>query len=300
MSESEQTIGPGDTIGFVGVGNMGAPMAQRLLEAGFHVQGYDASPDGGAVLDGQDGYSRAPSLEAAAKDASAVVLMLPNSTVVASVLIDEGLLDAMAEGSMLVDMGSSQPEETQRMAVEAEQRGVRMIDAPVSGGVPAARDGSLTIMVGGPENWVAEFRDMLAVMGGHVVHAGPIGAGHALKALNNLLSASHLLASSEALVIGTKFGLDPEVMMDAINGSSGRSWSTMTKWPRYVLPRTFTSGFLMSLLVKDTRIAVGLGRSTGVVAEHSAATLALWERALEELPPNADHTDIHRWVEQNS
>ncbi len=300
MSESEQTIGPGDTIGFVGVGNMGAPMAQRLLEAGFHVQGYDASPDGGAVLDGQDGYSRAPSLEAAAKDASAVVLMLPNSAVVASVLIDEGLLDAMAEGSMLVDMGSSQPEETQRMAVEAEQRGVRMIDAPVSGGVPAARDGSLTIMVGGPDSWVAEFRDMLAVMGGHVVHAGSIGAGHALKALNNLLSASHLLASSEALVIGTKFGLDPEVMMDAINGSSGRSWSTMTKWPRYVLPRTFTSGFLMSLLVKDTRIAVALGRSTGVVAEHSAATLALWERALEELPPNADHTDIHRWVEQNS
>ncbi len=300
MSESEQTIGPGDTIGFVGVGNMGAPMAQRLLEAGFHVQAYDASPDGGAVLDGQDGYSRAPFLEAAAKDARAVVLMLPNSAVVASVLIDDGLLDAMAEGSMLVDMGSSQPEETQRMAVEAEQRGVRMIDAPVSGGVPAARDGSLTIMVGAPENWVAEFRDMLAVMGVHVVHAGPIGAGHALKALNNLLSASHLLASSEALVIGTKFGLDPEVMMDAINGSSGRSWSTMTKWPRYVLPRTFTSGFLMSLLVKDTRIAVGLGRSTGVVAEHSAATLALWERALEELPPNADHTDIHRWVEQNS
>lgn len=300
MSYGGVRLGPGDVLGFVGLGNMGAPMVRRLLAAGYHVRGYDAGAGAGVSLEGEDGYVRVESLADAAMQARAVILMLPNSAIVGQVLISDGLLDAMGEGSILIDMGSSQPEETQKMAKMAEQRAIRLIDAPVSGGVPAAKDGSLTVMAGGPPAWVDECWPVLEQIGRHVVHAGPVGAGHALKALNNLLSASHLLASSEALVIGTKFGLDPQVMMDAINGSSGRSWSTMTKWPRYIVPRTFSSGFLLSLLVKDTRIAVGLSHSTGVSAAHSEATLALWERAMKELPENADHTDIHRWVEQHS
>lgn len=300
MSNGAVQLGAGDVIGFVGLGNMGTPMVLRLLGAGYHVQGYDAGAGAGPSLEGEEGYVRVGSLPETARQAKAVILMLPNSAIVAQVLISDGLLDAMGEGSIVIDMGSSQPEETQRMAEKAEKRAIRLIDAPVSGGVPAARDGSLTVMAGGPPEWVDECRAVLEQIGEHVVHAGPVGAGHALKALNNLLSASHLLASSEALVIGTKFGLDPQVMMDAINGSSGRSWSTMTKWPRYILPRTFSSGFLMSLLVKDTRIAVALSHWTGVSAAHAEATLALWEQAMKELPENADHTDIHRWVEQNS
>jgi 3-hydroxyisobutyrate dehydrogenase len=264
------------------------------------VRGYDAKPGAGAELVGRDGFERVDTLRAAAKGSRAVILMLPNSAVVEQVLIAEGLLDTMAEDAVVIDMSSSQPEETQRMSEEAAKRGVRLIDAPVSGGVPAALDGSLTVMAGGPQGWVEECWPALEQIGKHVVYAGPVGAGHALKSLNNLLSASHLIASSEALIIGTRFGLDPQVMMDAINGSSGRSWSTLTKWPRYILPRNFDSGFLMSLLVKDTRIAVGLGKSTGVVASHSQATLSLWEEALSELPEDADHTDIFRWVEQNS
>jgi len=275
-------------------------MVLRLAGAGFLVQGFDSGEGAGVALDGVDGYSRAATLSEMAAGAKAVILMLPNSAIVAQVLLDDGLLDVMGEGSTLIDMGSSQPAETQRMAKEAESRKVRFIDAPVSGGVPAAKDGSLTVMVGGPREWADACWPALEQIGKQVVYAGQIGAGHALKALNNLLSASHLLASSEALVIGTSFGLDPQVMMDAINESSGRSWSTLTKWPRYILPRTFTSGFLLRLLVKDTRIAVELAHSSGVSAPHAEATLALWQAAAEEMPADADHTDIHRWVERHS
>lgn len=293
-------LSPGDAIGFVGLGNMGTPMVLRLTAAGYRVQGFDSGEAAGAALEGVDGYSRKASLSEVAADAKAVILMLPNSVIVAQVLLDGGLLDAMRDGSTLIDMGSSRPEETQRMAAEAERRHVRLVDAPVSGGVPAAKDGSLTVMVGGPREHVDECWPALEHIGNHVVYVGPVGAGHALKALNNLLSASHLLASSEAMVIGTRFGLDPKVMMEAINGSSGRSWSTLTKWPRYILPRNFASGFLFSLLLKDTRIAVELAHTTGASASHSEATLQLWEAAAKELPADADHTDIHRWVEQQA
>lgn len=143
-----------------------------------------------------------------------------------------------------------------------------------------------------------EARPILEVVGGRIIHAGPVGAGHALKALNNLLSASHLLASCEALTIGTRFGLDPKVMLDAVNQSSGRSWSTLTKLPRYVLSEDYNSGFLLRLLVKDAAIAVGLARAGGLEPPHAEATLSLWREAAEELPPDADHTEIHRWVER--
>ena len=300
MTAEGSTLAPGEVIGFVGLGNMGVPMVLRLTGAGYRVQGFDSGEAAGVALDGADGYSRAASLSEVAAGAKAVILMLPNSAIVAQVLLDGGLLDVMGEGSTLIDMGSSQPGETQRMAKEAESRKVRFIDAPVSGGVPATKDGSLTVMVGGPREWADDSWPALEQIGKQIVHAGPVGAGHALKALNNLLSASHLLASSEALVIGTRFGLDPQVMMDAINGSSGRSWSTLTKWPRYILPRNFASGFLLSLLLKDTRIAVELAHTSGVSAPHAEATLALWQAAAEEMPVDADHTDIHRWVERHS
>jgi len=291
-------IAPGDVLGFVGLGNMGDPMVARLLGGGFRVQGFDPNPAAGADLEGRDGYTRVASLEEAARGARAVILMLPNSQIVRSVLVEGSLFEVMQPGTMVIDMSSSRPSETVSLTEEALSRGLRMIDAPVSGGVPSAREGTLTVMAGGPVEWVEEFRPALERIGHHLEHAGDAGAGHALKAINNLLSASSLIASSEALVIGTKFGLDPKVMMDVINGSSGKSWSTLTKWPRYILPRTFDSHFLMSLLIKDTTIAVDLAHQSGLAVPHAEATLRMWESALEELPFEApDHTDMHRWVE---
>jgi 3-hydroxyisobutyrate dehydrogenase len=289
---SDVVLGPGAVIGFVGLGNMGFPMAERLAEAGYTVRGYDADPAvrrkfAGAVA----------SAEAAADSAAAVILMLPNSAVVRSVLLDDGLLAHLAPGAVLIDMSSSEPVQTRELAATAGEHGVPMVDAPVSGGVRGAVAGSLMIMAGGAPEPVAAVRGMLEVLGKKVLHVGPVGAGHALKALNNLLSATHLLVSSEAMLVGKEFGLDQEVMLEAINGSSGSSASTVNKWPRFMLGRGFDSGFGLRLMLKDMRIAVGLAQATGWPSRLGEAAVDLWAEAAERLPADADHTEILRWLE---
>jgi 3-hydroxyisobutyrate dehydrogenase len=199
---------------------------------------------------------------------------------------------------MVVDMSSSDPARTRALAARAAAVDVTLIDAPVSGGVAGARAGTLTIMVGGPPEAFDLARPMLAAIGQRVLHAGETGAGHAIKALNNLMSAAHLIVSSEALIAGRRFGLDPAVMLEIINGSSGRSGSTENKWPNYVLTETFDAGFSTRLMVKDLRLALGLERATGTPALVSEAVLAAWEAALGELPGDADHTEIARWLDR--
>jgi 3-hydroxyisobutyrate dehydrogenase len=285
-------LGPGAVIGFVGLGNMGSPMAGRLVDAGYAVRGYDADPAVRGTFGGSAG-----SAASAGEGAAAVILMLPNSAVVRSVLIDDGLLESMAPGTVLIDMSSSEPTETRRLAALAKERGVPMVDAPVSGGVRGAVAGSLMIMAGGEPEPVEAVRAMLGVLGKKVLHVGPAGAGHALKALNNLLSATHLLVSSEAMLVGKEFGLDQEVMLEAINGASGSSASTLNKWPRFMLGRGFDSGFGLRLMLKDMRIAVGLAEATGRPSRLGEAAVSLWAEAADRLPADADHTEILRWLE---
>jgi 3-hydroxyisobutyrate dehydrogenase len=241
-----------------------------------------------------------------------VILMLPDSAAVEAVLLGGGLPGgglpgggAMGHGllarirppALVVDMSSSEPARTRVLAERAGAGGVTMVDAPVSGGVAGARAGSLTIMAGGPAGALARLRPVLEVLGGVIVHAGgSAGAGHAVKALNNLMSAAHLLVSAEAIEAGRAFGLDPAVMVGIVNGSSGRSGSTQTKWPRYILPATFDSGFSMSFMVKDMKIALQLADAAGRPAGASRAALDAWVRAAREMPPGADHTEIARWV----
>ena len=167
-----------------------------------------------------------------------------------------------------------------------------------AGRVGGARAGTLTIMVGGPPEAFDLARPMLAAIGKRVLHAGDTGAGHAVKALNNLMSAAHLIVSSEALIAGRRFGLDPAVMLDIINGSSGRSGSTENKWPNYVLTEKFDAGFSIRLMVKDMRLALGIEHATGTPSLVSEAALAAWEAALGELPGDADHTEIARWLDR--
>jgi 3-hydroxyisobutyrate dehydrogenase len=139
---------------------------------------------------------------------------------------------------------------------------------------------------------------LLEAIGGKVMHVGAVGAGHALKALNNLLSGTTLLASAEALLVGRRFGLDPEVMLDTINVSSGRSWSTEYKLPQFVLTERYDAGFAVGLMAKDLRIAAGLAEATGTPLELGKLAAAIWERAAEELPADADHTTIARWLDE--
>lgn len=271
-------------------------MVRRLAAAGVAVRAHDvaAAPrkalaDVVTVVDKPDEV-----VPDVGGGLSVVVLMLPDSNVVEAVLAD-GLLDALVPGTLLVDMGSSEPLRTRALAEHVAARGATMIDAPVSGGVSGATAGTLTIMVGGPDDEVAALTPLLAVLG-RPRHVGPVGAGHALKALNNLMSAAHLLASSEALLAGERFGLDPSVMLDAVNGSSGRSGSTENKWPNFVLPETYDSGFALALMVKDIRIALGLAQATGAPTTHMARTVELWADAARALGPDADHTEIVRWL----
>jgi 3-hydroxyisobutyrate dehydrogenase len=286
-------------IGFVGLGNMGEPMVRRLAEAGHAVCGYDLAPQARARLADTPGVALAVTPADVADGADMVILMLPDSHVIEQVLLGDGLLDRVKPPTLIVDMSSSEPARTRALAELAAGRGVTLVDAPVSGGVVGAMAGTLTIMAGGPTAALTALRPVLDVLGAKVVHAGDIpGAGHAVKALNNLMSAAHLLASSEAMLAGRAFGLDPAVMLDIVNGSSGRSGSTETKWPRYILPGTFDSGFGIAFMVKDMKIALQLAEDAGTPAPLSRAAVAAWTAAAHEMPAGADHTEIARWLER--
>lgn len=302
------------TVGFVGLGNMGIPMTRRLVGAGYQVRGFDvvaeargnfeaisASEAGGEV-------TAITELGAVGDGADAVILMLPDSNIVERVLLGRlasepvdrnarsGLLVNLAPGTTIIDMSSSDPARTRALAELVGAAGMTLMDAPVSGGVSGARAGTLTVMVGGPASAFERFKPMLAAIGKRVVRAGDVGSGHAVKALNNLMSAAHLLASSEALIAGRRFGLDPAVMLEIINGSSGRSGATENKWPNYILTEKYDAGFSIRLMVKDIQLALGIEHATGVHAAASEAVVATWEAALAELPPDADHTAIARWL----
>lgn len=304
---------PAGVVGFVGLGNMGIPMTRRLVGAGYQVRGYDMSADAVAAFEAigtSDAGGRVTAvadLAAAGDGADAVILMLPDSDIVERIVLARlasepaegtagGLLASLPPGATIIDMSSSDPARTRTLAAQVALAGVTLIDAPVSGGVSGARAGTLMIRVGGPAAAFERFQPMLATLGKKVVHAGDVGAGHAIKALNNLMSAAHLLASSEALIAGRRFGLDPAVMLEIVNGASGRSGSTENKWPNYVLTEKYDAGFSIRLMVKDVKLALSIEHATGVPSAASEAVVATWEAALADLPPDADHTAIARWL----
>lgn len=278
-------------VGFVGLGRMGVPMAARLASGGFTVRGYDAVAEARSRASAA-GVPVVDSL-ATAVDAEVVVLMLPDSSVVQSVVSDARF--RLRPGTLLLDMGSSEPMATRALGESFAEAGVRMVDAPVSGGVRGAEEGRLTIMAGGSADDVEAARPLLSLLG-KVVHAGPLGAGDAVKALNNLLSATHLWVTSEAMLVGQRFGIDPEVMLSVFNGSSGRSGSTDNKWPNFILPGSYDSGFGLRLMLKDMRIATDLARSCGLPSRLGEDAVRLWAEAAEGLDPAADHTEVARYL----
>lgn len=284
-------------IGFVGLGNMGFPMVQQLLRGGAPVFGYDTMAEN---LDraAAAGVRPTTSLAELARAAEAIVLMLPSSAVVEAVTAE--LL--AAEGrvfSTIVDMSSSEPARTRRLAEELATAGVALVDAPVSGGVLRASDGSLTIMVGGESAAAERMRPVLELLGSSVTYAGPAGAGHAVKALNNLLSATHLLASNTAALAAAELGVDPEVFVGIVNTSSGRSGSTELKLPRFVLTGAFDSGFSADLLQKDLGIASALLESLGLDSPVTSAVREEWAALNARLERGADHTEIIRPREED-
>lgn len=279
-------------IAFLGLGKMGLPMASRLVAAGWTVAGFDPAPAAAEAFAAAGG-TVAASARAAAQGAGVVVTMLPDGGAVRAVLAGpDGVAGCLAAGAIAIDMSSSAPVGTRDLAHELARTGIRLIDAPVSGGVKRAVDGTLAIMVGGDPDAAAAVRPLLERLGTSIFATGPIGSGHAMKALNNYVSAAGLTAACEALRIGAGFGLDPALMTDILNVSTGRNNSTEVKLKPYVIPQSYTSGFSMALMAKDLRTADDLARHEGVPAPLSRAVAGLWQDALADLGDGADHTAI--------
>jgi 3-hydroxyisobutyrate dehydrogenase len=281
------------SVAFVGLGMMGRPMAGHLVRAGFTVRVADASKDMlDAFCDAHPGAIRCASAADAAKGAEIVVTMLPNGTVVRAVATGASL----EHGQLLLDMSSSAPLGTRTLGEELARQGVAMVDAPVSGGVAKAKEATLAIMAGGTADGVERARPVLEKLGAKIIPTGPLGSGHAMKALNNYVSAAGLTAAAEALLIARSFGLDPAIMTDVLNASTGRNNSTEGKLKQQILSGAFASGFAMDLMAKDLATAGDLAKALGVPAPFAEECISLWAEASKQLP-RADHTAIFSFLE---
>jgi 3-hydroxyisobutyrate dehydrogenase len=285
-------------IGFIGLGAMGSKMIAHL-PADTHRVLFDLDAERAQAIAKRlvGEVTVATTLDGFAK-AQVVILMLPDSAVVDAVVLGQagssGLMHRLAPGSLLIDMSSSEPMRTQALAAKAVERGIAFLDAPVSGGTVGAEKATLAIMVGGQAPDVERARGLLACMGSQVTHVGGYGAGHALKGLNNLLAATIFAATSEVFAAGERFGLDPAVMHQVINASSGGSFVTNTIWPRSVLPKTWNFGFALALMHKDVGIGMSLVRAGGADARLLEESAVLWDEAKKQSASNADLSDYAR------
>ncbi|MYV45645.1 NAD(P)-dependent oxidoreductase [Streptomyces sp. SID2888] len=279
-------------VGFAGLGSMGGGMCRRLADRGFDVTVFDIDREAVRSADRHPGIEGASDIPGLA--APVVVTMLPDGSAVRQVA--DVLLPRLGPGSLLVDTGSSAPSDTLKLGRVAADHGVTVVDAPVSGSPAAARAGELTLMAAGTPDALDRAEVVLSALG-RVHRVGPAGAGHALKALNNLLSAVNLAAVAEVMITGRAFGLDPAVMLEVINASTGRNHASQTKLPDHVLSGTFDSGFALRLMLKDIRIATSLQAEAGGPAAFGTACGELWEKAFAELPGNADNVEVVRWLE---
>ena len=291
------------TVGFIGLGQMGVPMVRNLLRAGISVLGFDLNPQALAALADAPGFTSAASAAQVAQDCPALVLMLPDSRIVDALLWGEpaaapaaGLAALLKPGQLLIDMGSSDPVCSRDNAAKLAALGIRFVDAPVSGGVRRAVDASLAIMIGGEPAAVEQARPVLQALGKTLVHVGSAGAGHAVKALNNYVSASGLLAVCEALVAAEKFGIDPKLVNQVFNASTGKNNTTEHKVESFMLSEAFNSGFSLALMRKDLQTAQGFISRMGTPGDFAANCLQTWAAAEAGLARGADHTAMFKFV----
>jgi 3-hydroxyisobutyrate dehydrogenase len=288
-------------IGFIGLGMMGAPMVQCLVNAGFDLYIDDADAARADTLAAQTGAQRLTHDNAAALDA--LITMLPNSAIVESVLLgggDDGWASRLAKGAVVIDMSSSEPERSRKLGAALEERGLAYLDAPVSGGVKKAKEGTLAILVGGRADVLAQYQPVLEAMGKNILHIGGAGSGHAAKALNNYVSAAGLAATVEALLVAQRFGIEPEAMTDVLNASSGRSNTSENKVKQFMLSGTFASGFALQLMNKDLKIAHALAQSVGYPMTLGDTVTAVWSEAAQRSTPATDHTEMYRLLDRDA
>jgi 3-hydroxyisobutyrate dehydrogenase len=232
-----------------------------------------------------------------------LITMLPNSAIVENVLLgggSDGWASRLAKGAVVIDMSSSEPERSRKLGAMLEERGLAYLDAPVSGGVKKAKEGTLAILVGGREEVLAQCQPVLEAMGKSILHIGGAGSGHAAKALNNYVSAAGLAATVEALLVAQRFGIEPDVMTDVLNASSGRSNTSENKVKQFMLSGTFASGFALQLMNKDLKIAHALAQSVGYPMTLGDTVTAVWGEAAQRSTPATDHTEMYRLLDRDA
>ena len=288
---------PGQSLGFVGVGRMGSHMAGRLLDAGFELTIHDVNDSAVARLE-QRGARRAASPADVASAAETVLVSLPTPDVVQLVALSASGIIAGSKVRTFVDLSTTGPRVAVEVARSLAAKGITAVDAPVSGGPAGAEKGTLAVMLACPRKLADELRPVLDVIGKVFWIGEKPGMGQTMKLVNNLLSASALAITSEAMVLGCKAGLDPAVMLDVINAGSGRNTATEDKFPRCVLPRRFDFGFATELLLKDVRLCLEEGEALGVPMIVGNAVKQLLAITKAGQGPGSDITQVVRTVEQ--
>lgn len=294
-----------EVIGFAGIGAMGTPMAGNLARAGYPLVVFDLDAARTATLAGVNGVAVAASLAELGAKARIIITMLPDGKAVRAALCGKGdsfkdcILERAAKDVLVIDMSSSSPLGTRELGKLLAARSMPFIDAPVSGGVKGAIAATLSIMVGGDKAIFERVKPMLEKMGNQIYHAGPLGAGHAIKALNNYVSAAGLIAACEAMHAGQAFGLDPNVIIDIINTSSGMNNTTKNKCKQYMISGTYNAGFSTGLMAKDVRTALEIAQEMQTSTIFAKPTAEVWNAMEKRLGFGSDHTEMHKFLSKS-
>lgn len=288
-------------VGFVGLGVMGAPMARHLARAGHRLTLLDADLERTGALAAELGARAADTPAAVAAASEVVITMLPDGQVVHQVACgDAGLVQGWRDGALLLDCSSAEPWLTKRTAQALAARGGSMVDAPVSGAAWGAAEAALVFMVGASAADLQRVQPLLQAMGRQVHHLGPLGSGHAMKCLNNCVTAMTFAATTEALLAGRRAGLDPRAMVAVLNDSTGGSWITRTHYEQRVFNRAFDDPFRLSLMLKDVGIALQLAAEAGAPMPMAQHGVGLWRQADQAAGPGASVSELVRWFEQQA
>jgi 3-hydroxyisobutyrate dehydrogenase-like beta-hydroxyacid dehydrogenase len=284
-------------VGFIGVGRMGLPMASRLLAAGYSLVAHDVQGQALSAIAAKGAATAASPAEVADR-AEIVLASLAMPDVVRDVALGERGLIAGSRIRTFVDLSTTGPRMAKAIAAGLAKRGIAAIDAPVSGGVAGATKGTLAVMVSGPRAEAEALRPMLQAIGKVFYIGAEPGMGQMMKLINNLLSATATAATSEAVVLGVKAGLDPQMMIDVINAGSGRSTASEDKFPRAILPRRFDYGFALGLMAKDVNLCIAEAEALGVPMWIGNAVKQLWLYGLAQGGPEQDFTELIKHLEK--
>jgi len=288
-------------VSFLGLGAIGEPMARHFAREPFELTVWNRTAAKAEKFAEAHGVAVAATPAIAAASADVVITCLPSSREVAALLDgDTGLSAGLKAGSLIVDCTSGDPATSREIASRLEKRGIAFVDAPVSGGVKGAVAGNLTVMCGGDAPSVERARPVLEAFGGRIVHCGPVGSGHAVKAMNQALLAVHIWSAGEALAALASLGVDTSLALDVINGSSGRSNTSENLFPERVIGRAFPRTFKLALLDKDVAIAAGIARGEGIESPFVELAARLFSEAHAVLGDEADHVEAVRVIETRS